>query len=70
MSYPDYFYYDDGSGYPYDEFEYDEDNEYYADEADYFCEEENCTMEVLDQCQCCGKALCHMHSEIGRGFLS
>lgn len=62
----DYFYYADGSGYPYDEYEYDEDD-YYEDEEE-MCGEINCTMNAIDQCQCCGMPLCHMHSEIGAGF--
>ena len=69
----DYFYYNDGTGYPYDEFEYDED---YDDYDDYdendcaFCDIKGCLLPASDMCQCCGKWLCHMHHETGCGFCS
>jgi hypothetical protein len=66
---PDYFYYDDGSGYPYDEFEYDEDyyDEDYYDEG-FTCLEDDCNLPTNAECQCCGGPLCHMHNELGCGF--
>jgi hypothetical protein len=64
----DYFYYADGSGYPYDEFEYDEDDYWYEDEYDECCSEPDCTERALDGCCECGAHLCLMHSEIGCGF--
>jgi len=44
----------------------DDDDSYSPDEDEECCGE--CDDVAVDECQCCGKPLCVMHSEIGAGF--